>query len=70
MIPAKIRRELGLNEGTPLALHTEGGRLVLEPPEAVLRRLRGRYAGMAGKRHLSDELLRDRRAEERRESGG
>ena len=69
VIPARIRRELGLDEGTPLAVHAEGGRLVLEPRGAVLRRLRGRYAGMTGKRRLSDELLRDRREEARRETG-
>ncbi|HEY8202055.1 MAG TPA: AbrB/MazE/SpoVT family DNA-binding domain-containing protein [Actinomycetota bacterium] len=68
VIPARIRRELGLAEGTPLALRTEGGRLILEAREEVLRRLRGRYARVPRKRRLSDELIRERRREARRES--
>ena len=68
VIPARIRRELGLAEGTPLALRTEGGRLILEPREEVLRRVRGRYARAPRRRRLSDELIRERRREARRES--
>ena len=68
VIPARIRRQLGLGEGTPLAVRTEGRRLILEPREEVLRRVRGRYARVAGKKRLSDELIRERRIEARRES--
>lgn len=68
VIPARIRRELGLDEGTRLAVRTEGGRLILEPRGEVLRRMRGRYARVGGKKRLSDELIRDRRTEARRES--
>ena len=68
VIPARIRRELGLGEGTALALRTEGGRLILEPRGEVLRRMRERYSRIAGKERLADELIRDRRAEARRES--
>ena len=70
VIPARIRRELGLDEGTPLAVRTEQGRLILEPRGEVLRRLRGRYARAAGKERLSDELIRERRLEATRESDG
>jgi AbrB family looped-hinge helix DNA binding protein len=68
VIPAGIRRALGLVEGTRLAVRAEEGRLILEPREEVLRRIRGRYARVAGKRRLSDELIRERRLEARRES--
>jgi AbrB family looped-hinge helix DNA binding protein len=68
VIPARIRRELGLGEGSSLAVRTEGGRLILEPREEVLRRVRGRYARVAGKKRLSEELIRERRTEARRES--
>jgi AbrB family looped-hinge helix DNA binding protein len=68
VIPARIRRELGLGEGSLLAVRTEGGRLILEPREEVLRRVRGRYARVAGKKRLSEELIRERRTEARRES--
>jgi AbrB family looped-hinge helix DNA binding protein len=68
VIPARIRRELGLGEGSSLAVRTEGGRLILEPRKEVLRRVRGRYARVAGKKRLSEELIRERRTEARRES--
>ncbi|HEX5904369.1 MAG TPA: AbrB/MazE/SpoVT family DNA-binding domain-containing protein [Actinomycetota bacterium] len=68
VIPARIRRELGLGEGTPLALRTDGDRLILEPREALLKRVRERYARPRGKGRLSDELIRERRQEARRES--
>lgn len=70
VIPARIRRELGLDEGTSLALRMEGGRLILESRDEVLRRLRRRYARVAGKTRLSDELIRERRLEAKRESAG
>jgi AbrB family looped-hinge helix DNA binding protein len=70
VIPARIRRELGLDGGTPLAVRTDGGRLILEPREEVLRRARARYARVAGKGRLSDELIRERRREVSRESRG
>lgn len=66
VVPAAVRRELGLVEGSPLAVRTEGRRLILEPRGEVLRRVRARYA-KPGKR-LSDELVRDRRDEARRET--
>jgi AbrB family looped-hinge helix DNA binding protein len=68
VIPARIRRELGLGEGSALAVRTEGGRLILEPREEVLRRARGRYRRATGKKRLSDELIRERRIDARRES--
>lgn len=67
VIPSRIRRELGLDEGTSLAVRTEGGRLILEPRQEVLRRMRRRYAGVGARKRLSDELIRDRRMEARRE---
>jgi AbrB family looped-hinge helix DNA binding protein len=69
VIPAKLRRELGLEEGATLAIRSEGGRLILEPREEVLRRLRGRFAQVADGRLLSEELIAERREEARRESG-
>lgn len=66
VVPVAVRRELGLEEGTPLAVRTEGRRLILEPRGEVLRRIRVPYA--KGGKRLSDELVRDRRDEARRES--
>lgn len=66
VVPAALRRELGLEEGSPLAIRTEGRRLILEPRTEVLRRVRSRYA--KGGKRMSNELIADRRAEARRES--
>jgi AbrB family looped-hinge helix DNA binding protein len=69
VVPARFRRELGLAEGSTLAITSDGHRLILEPREEVLRRARGRYARVRGRR-LSDELIDERAEEARRESAG
>jgi AbrB family looped-hinge helix DNA binding protein len=67
VIPAAVRRELGIDEGTTFAIRVEGRRVILETRSAVLDRLRKRYAD-ADAKSLSRELVADRRAEVRRES--
>jgi antitoxin PrlF len=67
VIPAGVRRDLGIDEGATFAVRVEGQRVILETRSAVLDRLRKRYAD-AGAESLSRELLADRRAEVRRES--
>ena len=67
VIPASARRELGLEEGTSLAVRVDGRRLVLEPRAEVLARLRRRY-DRAGAKGLTRELIADRREEARRET--
>jgi AbrB family looped-hinge helix DNA binding protein len=67
VIPAGVRRDLGIDEGARFAIRVEGQRVILETRSAVLDRLRKRYAD-AGATGLSRELLADRRAEVRRES--
>jgi AbrB family looped-hinge helix DNA binding protein len=62
VVPAELRKELGLEEGTELAIRSDGQRLILEPRSEVLRRLRGRFAGVEGV-SLADELAADRREE-------
>ncbi len=44
-----------------------GRRLILEPRDEVLRRVRGRFALVPDEVGLTDELLADRRAESARE---
>ena len=66
VVPAAIRRELQLMDGAELLLHTDGGRLVLEPRAAAGRRLRGRYRRADGISAV-DELLASRTAEAARE---
>ena len=67
VIPAVLRRSLGLGEGDTLVARQEQGRLVLEKPSAIRQRLRDRFAGVPAERRLVDELLAERRLEAQRE---
>lgn len=66
VVPAELRRELGLEEGAELSIRSDGRRLILEPRTEVLRRLRRRFSDV-GDVSLADELAADRGAEARRE---
>jgi AbrB family looped-hinge helix DNA binding protein len=70
VVPAKFRRDLGLEEGTTLAVSSDGRRLILEPRREVLRRVRRRYAKLPKGTRLSSELIADRREAARRETKG
>ena len=61
VVPAEVRKQLGLEAGDQLVLHTEDGRLVLERREDAGKRLRGLYSSPATKGAV-DELLAERRA--------
>jgi AbrB family looped-hinge helix DNA binding protein len=69
VVPVELRRELGLEEGTELAIRSDGRRLILEPRTEVLRRLRRRFANLPDEVSLADELVAERRVEAHRESG-
>ena len=60
VIPAQIRRQLHLEEGSELVALVEGGGVLLLPRAAVKRQLRGMFSGV--KPGLADELMADRRA--------
>lgn len=68
VIPAALRRDLAIGEGDRLLARAEEGRLVLEKREAVLARLRKLAEVVPPDVDLADELIRDRRAEARREA--
>lgn len=61
VIPAALRKELGIGKGTRLVARVERGALVLIPQEAIKARLRALAAGIPGS--LADELIADRRRE-------
>jgi AbrB family looped-hinge helix DNA binding protein len=67
VVPVELRRALGLEDGSELAIRSDGRRLILEPRREVLRRLRRRFADVEVS--LAEELAADRRAEAERESG-
>jgi len=68
VVPVELRRELGLEEGSELAIRSEGRRLILEPRSEVLRRLRRRFADV-DEVSLAAELAADRAEEAGREAG-
>lgn len=68
VIPAKLRRALGLNDGDELVAWLEGDRLVIRSKESVARDLRGSYKHVASGRDLASELISERRAEVAREA--
>jgi AbrB family looped-hinge helix DNA binding protein len=61
VIPAEIRRELGLEDGDELLIRVEGGRIVLETRDELLRRMQAEFQAAAGSRSLVDELIAERR---------
>ncbi len=69
VVPVELRRELGLEDGTEMAIRSDGRRLILEPRAEVLRRLRRRFSKVPDGVSLADELASDRHEEARRESG-
>jgi AbrB family looped-hinge helix DNA binding protein len=61
VIPAGIRRELGIEEGSELVALVEGEAVLLVPRSAIKTRLRSIFATTAGS--MRDELIAERRAE-------
>jgi len=66
VIPAALRRQLGLEEGNQLTALAEGGAVVLLPRGEVKARLRSMFADVGVS--MADELARERRAEAKAES--
>jgi AbrB family looped-hinge helix DNA binding protein len=69
VVPVELRRELALEEGTELAIRSDGRRLILEPRTEVLRRLRRPFEHLPDGVSLAHELVAERRVEAHRESG-
>lgn len=61
VIPAAIRKRLGIEQGTRLAVLVDGEAVVLVPRGAVEQRLHSIFKGVPAS--MADELLRERRAE-------
>lgn len=61
VIPAAIRRQLGIEQGTRLTLLVDGEAVVLVPGEAVERRLHAIFTGIPAS--MASELIEERRAE-------
>lgn len=68
VVPAPIRRELGIEEGTELLARVEGDGIVLEPRSAAVKRIQALFAHIPRDVSLVDELIAERRQEARREA--
>jgi len=68
VVPAALRRELGLQPGERLLARVKDGALILEPRQVVERRLRERFQKVDPQVDLADALIEERRAEAVREA--
>lgn len=68
VVPAALRRELGLQPGERLLARVKDGALILEPRSVVERRLRERFRQVNPQVDLADALIAERRAEVAREA--
>jgi len=67
VIPARLRRALGLQPGDRLVARQDGDRIILERREAVERRVKARVASIPKDASLVDELLAERRVQAAKE---
>ena len=68
MIPAEIRRALGMEEGEPVVMRVEDGELRIWTIDEAIRRVQERAKPyIIPGRLMSDELIAERRAEVARE---
>ncbi|MDD2748552.1 AbrB/MazE/SpoVT family DNA-binding domain-containing protein [Acidithiobacillus sp.] len=61
VIPAVLRKDLGLTPGTTMVARIEDNRLILEKPDAIWARIEGRFSPVPSTVHLADELIAERR---------
>ena len=69
VVPAPLRRRLGIEAGDVLVAKAEDDRLVFERRRTILARLRRRLAEIPADVSLVDELIAQRREESARERG-
>jgi len=67
VVPAALRKRLGLEPGERLLVRVKDGALILEPRAVVERRLRARFSKLDPEVSLADALIAERRAEAARE---
>ena len=67
VIPAAIRRELGLTDGDLVQIEREGDHVVLKSRKQVLREVQARYRALVKTPFTVDDFLAERAAEAARE---
>ena len=68
VIPASIRRSMGIVPGEILLAREKDGQFVLEKRDQVLERLKTTFDNVPSDVSLVDELIAERREEAKRES--
>lgn len=69
VIPATLRKLLGLSPGSAMVLRMEDDRLILEKPEVIWARVEKRFATVPKTVSLADELISERREAANQENG-
>lgn len=67
VVPATLRRQLGIEAGDVLIASAQQDRLVLERRDTILSRVRQRLAVVPADVNMVDELIAERREEAKRE---
>lgn len=72
VIPAELRRELGIKPGASLVAYVDRGRLVVEDRQHLVKRLQDEVAlhTAPGTPSMVDHLIAERRMESRAETAG
>ncbi|MEX2644745.1 MAG: AbrB/MazE/SpoVT family DNA-binding domain-containing protein [Gaiellaceae bacterium] len=68
VVPAALRRRLGIKAGDVLIARAEDDRLVLEPREVIFAEIRKLFEHIPPDVSLVDELIAERREEAAREN--
>lgn len=68
VIPAVLRQAWQIQPGETLMARLEDDRLILEKPERIKARAKGRFAALAGQVSLADELIAERHREAAQEN--
>lgn len=69
VLPAKVRRKLGITPGQKLIGEVHGGRVTFESADEVINRLQEKFKKKPGEGSAVDKLIRMRREEAAREIG-
>jgi AbrB family transcriptional regulator, stage V sporulation protein T len=64
VIPAELRRELGIKDGDSLVIERdEGGNLLLKTYAQVVKEVQTKFRAMVGPDYTVDQFLQERRAD-------
>lgn len=67
IVPAKLRKEIGLSDGKTVVIETVEGELRVRKMEDVIHNAQERLKKYLGEISLSEELISERREEAKRE---